>query len=50
MAQQYLHQYERLRLRDPIRDDSLAKYSPSSGLALVNYGVLEQDGSGEVPA
>jgi len=38
MAQQYLHHYERLRVPDAIRDDSLPKYSPVSGLALVNDG------------
>ena len=38
MAQQYLQHYERLRLPGALRDDSPVKYSPASGLTLVNEG------------
>jgi glycosyltransferase involved in cell wall biosynthesis len=50
MAQQYVDVFEGLRVREPIRDGSLALYSPSSEWGLRRAEIRWPDDSGEMPA
>jgi hypothetical protein len=50
MAQQYLHLYEGLQVRNSMQDGSVSNYSPASGWRSRTPELHGHHGSGDVPA